>query len=87
MEEAERKESDDEEAVDSPPRSERRSKQRHDPVNRRGKAVASSAPSHKRARSPTPELTETVPKQPKANPSKARKALPRIKMDIPVASG
>ena len=80
-------ESDDEEVVDSPPRSERRSKQRHDPVSRRGKATASSAPSHKCARSPTPELTETVPKQPKANPSKARKTLPRIKMDVPVASG
>ena len=80
-------ESGDEEVAGSPPRSERRSKQRHDPVNRRGKAVASSAPSHKRTRSPTPELTETVPKQPKANPSKARKTLPRIKMDVPVASG
>ena len=80
-------ESDDEEVADSPPRSEHRSKQRHDPVSRRGKAVASSAPSHKRARSPTPDLTEKVTKQPKANPSKSRKTLPRIKMDVHVASG
>ncbi|KAM3292773.1 hypothetical protein ACQJBY_036447 [Aegilops geniculata] len=80
-------ESDDEEVVDSPPRAERRSKQRHDPASRCGKAVASSAPSHKRARSSTPELTEKVTKQPKVNPSKARKTLPRFKMDVPVASG
>src|SRR4051812_8552653 len=78
---------DDEEVADSPSRSESRSKQRHDPANRRGKAVASSAPSHKRARSLTPELIEKVTKQPKANPSKVRKTLPRIKMDVPVASG
>ena len=80
-------ESDDEEVADSPPRSERRSKQHHDPAGRRGKAMASSAPSQKRARSLTPELAEKVTKQPKINPSKARKTLPRIKMDVPVASG
>ena len=80
-------ESDDEEVADSPPRSERRSKLRHDPTSKRGKAVASNDPSHKRARSSTPELTEKVTKQPKINPSKARKTLPRIKMDVPVASG
>ena len=80
-------ESDDEVLADSPPGSERQSKQRHDPVGRRGKAVASSAPSQKRARSSTPELAEKVIKQPKINPSKARKTLPRIKMDVPVASG
>ena len=51
-------ESDDEEVADSPPRSEHRSKQHHDPAGRRGKAVASSAPSQKRARSSTPELAE-----------------------------
>ena len=80
-------ESDGEEVADSPPRSECRSKQHHDPPGRRGKAVASSAPSQKRARSSTPELAEKVTKQPKINPSKARKTLPRIKMDVPVASG
>ena len=55
-------ESDDEEVVDSPPRSERRSKQHHDPAGRSGKAVASSAPSQKSARSSTPELAEKVTK-------------------------
>ena len=85
--EEESDESDDEEVADSPPRSEHRSKQHHDPAGRRGKVVASSAPSQKRARSSTPELAEKVTKQPKINPSKARKTLPRIKIDVPVASG
>ena len=80
-------ESDNEEVVDSSPRSEHRSKQRHDPVGRRGKSVASSVPSQKHARSPTPELAEKVIKQPKINPSKARETLSKIKMDVPVASG
>ena len=80
-------ESDDDEVADSPPRSEHRSKQHHDPAGRRGKAVASSTPSQKRARSSTPELAEKVTKQPKINPSKARKTLPKINMDVPVASG
>ena len=35
----------EEEVADSPPRSERRSKQHHDLMGRRGKAMASSAPS------------------------------------------
>ena len=80
-------ESGDEVVADSPPRSECRSKQHHDTAGRRGKAVALSAPSQKRARSSTPELAEKVTKQPKINPSKARKTLPRIKMEVPIASG
>ena len=80
-------ESDDEEVANSPPRSEHRSKQHHDPAGRHGKAVASGAPSQKRAGSLTPGLAEKVTKQPKINPSKARKTLPKIRMDIPVASG
>ena len=80
-------ESGNEEVADSPPRSERRSKLRHDPASKRGKAVASNDPSQKRARSSTPEFTEKVTKQPKINPSKARKTLPRIKMDALVACG
>ena len=66
-------ESDDEEVADSPPHSERRSKQHYDPAGRRGKAVASSTPSQKRALSSTPELAEKVTKQPKINPLKARR--------------
>nr|XP_040251687.1 nucleolin-like [Aegilops tauschii subsp. strangulata] len=83
----ESEESDEEEEVDSPPRTERRSKQHHDPAGGRGKAVALSTQVHKRARSSTPELTEKTTKHLKTNPIKARKTLPKIKMDVPVASG
>ncbi|XP_037416622.1 ribosomal RNA processing protein 1 homolog [Triticum dicoccoides] len=86
-EEEEREESDEEEEVDSPPRSERRSKQQHDLAGGRGKGVGPSANTQKRTRTLTPEPTEKVAKQPKVAPSKARKTLPCIKMDVPVASG
>ena len=86
-EEEESEESDEEEEVDSPPRSERRSKQHHDPAGGRGKNVAPSTHTQKRTRTSTPEPTEKVAKQPKVAPPKARKTLPRIKMDVPVASG
>ena len=80
-------ESDNEEEADSPPRSERRSKQHHDPAGGRGKVMASSAQAHKHARSSTLELAEKVTKHPKTNPTKAWKTLPKMKMDVPVASG
>ena len=86
-EEEESEDSDDEEEVDSPPRSEHRSKQHHDPVGGRGKNVAPSTHTQKRTRTSTPEPTEKVGKQPKVAPPKDRKTLPRIKMDVPVASG
>ena len=86
-EEEESEESDEEEEVDSPPRSERRSKQHHDPAGGRGKNVAPSTHTQKRTRTSTPEPTEKVAKQPKVAPPKTRKTLPRIKMDVPVASG
>nr|XP_040251980.1 dynactin subunit 1-like [Aegilops tauschii subsp. strangulata] len=74
------------EGVDSPPHSERRSKQTQDPAGGRGKVVASSAQVLKRTRTSTPEPTEKAPKQPKVAPTKTRKALPKIKVDVPVAS-
>ena len=86
-EEEESEESDDEEAVDSPPRSEHRSKQHHDLAGGRGKNVAPSTHTQKRTRTSTPEPTEKVAKQPKVVPAKTWKTLPRIKMDVPVASG
>ena len=86
-EEEESDESDEEEEVDSPPCSEHRSKQHHDPAGGRGKNVAPSTHAQKRTRTSTPEPTEKVAKQPKVAPPKARKTLPRIKMDVPVASG
>ena len=85
-EEEESEESDDEEADDSPPRSQHRSKQHHDPAGGRGKNVAPSTQTQKRTRTSTPEPTEKVAKQPKVAPPKTRKTLPRIKMDVPVAS-
>ena len=80
-------EADDDEEVDLLPCSEHQSKQHHDPAGERGKAVASSTQTQKRSRTSTPEPTEKVAKQPKVVPPKTRKTLPRIKMDVPVASG
>ena len=51
------------------------------------KSVAPGATTQKLTRTSTPEPTEKVAKQPKVAPSKTRKTLPRIKMDVPVASG
>ena len=78
--------SNNEEEVDSPPRTKRRSKKSHDPAGGRNKAVAPSTQVHKRTRTSTPEPSEKVARQPKVAPSKCRKTLPKIKMDIPVAS-
>ena len=75
--EEESDESHDEEVVDSPPRTERRSKQLQDPAGRRGKTVAPSTQAHKCTRTLTLEPTEKVAKQPKVAPSKSRKTLPR----------
>ena len=86
-EEEESEESDEEEEVDSPPCSEHRSKLLHDPAGGHGKTVAPSTQTQKRTRASTPEPTEKVAKQPKVAPPKARKTLPRIKMDVPIASG
>ena len=86
-EEEESEESDDEEEVDSPPCSECRSKQHHDPSGGRGNNVAPSTNTQKRTRTSTPEPMEKVAKQPKVVAPKARKTLPRIKMEVPMASG
>ena len=75
----------EEEEVDSPPRTERRSKQIHDPAGGHNKVVAPSMQVHKRTRTSTPEPSEKVARQPKVAPSKSRKTLPKIKMDVPFA--
>ena len=85
VDEEESEESDNEEEVDSPPRSERRSKQHHDPAGGCGKSMAPSTHAQRRTRMSTPEPTEKTAKQPKVAPPKTRKTLPRIKMDVPVA--
>ena len=52
----------EEEEVDSPPRTEHRSKQFHDPVGGHNKVVAPSTQVHKHTRTSTPELSEKVAK-------------------------
>ena len=79
-------ESDSSEEVDSPPRSELRSKQSQDPAGGRGKAAPPSTQVQKRTRTSSPEPSEKAAKQPKVAPSKPRKALPKIKVDVHVAS-
>ena len=75
------------EEVDSPPRMERRSKQRQDPASVHGKATPSTEQTSKRTRTSSPAPTEKAPKQLKVMPPKPRKALPKIKVDVPIASG
>ena len=70
----------------SPSRTEGRSKRRQDPAIDQGRTVESTARSSKRNRTPTPDPTEKVAKQPKVTPAKPRKALPRIKVAVPIAS-
>ncbi|XBH64723.1 hypothetical protein VPH35_118431 [Triticum aestivum] len=79
------KDSGSSEEVDSPPRSERHSKQLQDPAGGRGKAVPPSTKVPKRTRTSTPEPSEKAAKQPKVVPPKPRKALPKIKVVVPVA--
>ena len=78
---------DEDESSQSPElRSERRSKQTHDPSVDSGKAAAPSAKAPKRTWTPTPDPTEKATKQLKIASPKPRKALPRIKVTMPVAS-
>ena len=74
------------EEVDSLPRSERRSKESQDPTGGHGKAVASSTKIPKRTRTSILDPTEKAAKKAKVAPPKPRKALPRIKVNVPVAS-
>jgi hypothetical protein len=75
-----------EDEVPSPPRNERHSKKNQDLEAVPSKTVASSTRSSKRGRAATPESTEKAAKQPKPDVPKPRKALPRIKIQVPVAS-
>ena len=72
--------------VVSPPRNEGRFKKSHDPALDRGRAGGSTTRSSKRSRMATPEPTEKIAKQPKVTTTKPRKALPRIIVDVPIAS-
>ena len=78
--------SSDEEEVEPPPRIERRSKLDQDWPSARDKATAQAGQSSKRPRISSPTTTEKAPKHPKVAEPKTRKVLPKIKIDIPVAS-
>ena len=74
------------EEVESPPCRERRSKLDQERPSVRDKATAPAGQSLKRPRISSPTLTGKAPKHPKVAEPKTRKALPKIKIDIPVAS-
>ena len=74
------------EEVKSPPRNERRSKNKHDPTSIRGKVAKPPGQTSKRTRTSSPVPTEKAPKQPKVTSSKSRKTLPKIKIDVPITS-
>lgn len=77
--------SSDGEEVESPPRIERRSKlDQERPAC--DKATAQAGQSSKRPRVSSPTPTEKAPKHPKVAESKTQKALPKIKINIPVTS-
>ena len=78
--------SSDEEEVESPPRRERRSKLDQERPSAREKAIAQAGQSSKRPRTSSPIPTEKASKHPKVADPKPRKALPKIKIDIPFAS-
>ncbi|XBJ25693.1 hypothetical protein VPH35_003284 [Triticum aestivum] len=78
--------SSDGEEVESPPRIERRSKLDQERPSAHDKATAQAGQSSKRPRVSSPTPTEKAPKHPKVAEPKTRKALPKIKIDIPVTS-
>ena len=74
------------EEVDSPPRTERRSKQRQDPASIQSKTTPPTGQPLKRTRASSPVPTEKAPKHPKVVMSKPQKALPKVKVSVPIAS-
>ena len=85
-EDGESEDSSDEEEVESPPRRERRSKLDQERPIAREKAIAQAGQSSKHPRTSSPTPTEKASKHPKVAEPKLRKTLPKIKIDIPVAS-
>ena len=79
--------SDDAESSQSPEqRYEHGSKRAQDPSVDPEKEATPSAKTPKRTRTSSPAPTEKAAKQPKVTTPKPRKALPRIKVAVPVAS-
>ena len=85
-EDGESEDSSDEEEVESPPHRERRSRLAQERPSVHEKATTQAGQSSKRPRISSPTPTEKAPKHPKVAEPKIRKALPKIKIDIPVAS-
>ena len=85
-EDGESEDSSDKEEVESPPRRERRSKLAQERPGVREKATAQAGQSSKSPRISSPTPIEKAPKHPKVAEPKIQKALPKIKIDIPVAS-
>ncbi|KAI4997998.1 hypothetical protein ZWY2020_053340 [Hordeum vulgare] len=69
-----------EEEIQSPPRTEFRSKHHHDPAATPSKTLASSTRNVKRDQAATTESAEKAAKQPKPDAPKPRKALPRMRI-------
>ena len=82
--EADSKES--EEDIQSPSRTESRSKHHHDPVATPRKTLLSSTRNVKRDRAATTESAEKPAKQRKPDAPKTWKALPRMRIAMPVTS-
>ena len=76
----------DEVEVVSPSRTEGHFKKSHDPALDHGRTGGSTTRSSKRSRTATPEPTEKIAKQPKVTTTKPRKALPRIIVNVSIAS-
>ena len=85
-EDEESDDSSDEEEVESPPRRERRSKLDQERPSAREKVIAQAGQSSKHPRTSSPTPTEKASKHPKVAEPKLRKALTKIKIDIPVVS-
>uniref|UniRef100_A0A8I6X8C3 Uncharacterized protein n=1 Tax=Hordeum vulgare subsp. vulgare TaxID=112509 RepID=A0A8I6X8C3_HORVV len=75
-----------EDEVSSPSRVEPQSKQRHNPADTPNKTLASSGRSTKRVRGASNESAENSAKLLKPSKSKPQKALPRMRISVPVAS-
>ena len=84
--EEESEDSSSREEVESPPRGEKRSNEKHDPGVVRSRTGPSSSQVKKRALTATPDPSEKAPKQPKVTTAKTRKPLPKIKVDVPITS-
>ena len=75
-----------EEEIQFPLRTEHHSKQRQDPAAIPSRTLASSTRNPKRDCAATSESTEKAAKQHRSDAPKPRKALPRMKIAVPVAS-